>query len=168
MGLSFTAEAWRDVVGYEGLYMVSSHGRMKSARANAIMKLFINREGYAQIQLFKDKRVKTVQVHCLVLDAFVGPRPTGYQGCHGPLGVSHNSVNNLRWDTPTNNNRDKISDGTIANGSRNGSAKLTETLVLSIREFVASGLSYRKIASIFDVDPTNISSIARRTTWKHI
>jgi hypothetical protein len=65
-----------------------------------------------QLSLVKSGEQRTFQVHILVLTAFVGPRPDGMQGCHGPAGQADNRIANLRWDTPGENNRDQVSAGT--------------------------------------------------------
>lgn len=46
-------EAWKDVVGYEGLYKVSSNGRVKSFRKDKvngnIMKQIESHKGYYEV-----------------------------------------------------------------------------------------------------------------------
>ncbi|MEB0898147.1 HNH endonuclease [Citrobacter freundii] len=55
--------------------------------------------------------------------------------------------------------------GNHVSGERNGSAKLTAEDVLEIR---SSTLSNRKIASIYGLSDSYISSIRLRKKWKHI
>lgn len=50
-------------------------------------------------------------VHVLVLEEFVGLCPPGMESCHGDGDTQNNWLTNLRWDTPTNNNADKIKHG---------------------------------------------------------
>lgn len=52
------------------------------------------------------------RVHRLVLEAFIGPCPDGMVGCHTDGDPLNNRLDNLRWDTPSNNNRDKRAHGT--------------------------------------------------------
>lgn len=53
-------------------------------------------------------------VHHLVLEAFVGPRPAGMQGCHRDDDPRNNALDNLRWDTPAGNKSDAVRRGTAA------------------------------------------------------
>lgn len=55
-------------------------------------------------------------VHRLVLEAFVGPCPSGCEGCHYDGNPANNIVSNLRWDTTKNNCLDKRRHG--RNGGR--------------------------------------------------
>lgn len=80
-------EEWRDVVGYEGLYQVSSFGRVKSLDRiihypsgkiyHLTEKILTNRRdnyGYEYVGFYKDGKAKNFKVHRLVADAFV-PNP---------------------------------------------------------------------------------------------
>lgn len=80
-------EEWRDVEGYEGIYQVSSGGRVKSMRRlkksrgsgftevnEKFIKLHLNQRGYCQAPLCKDNVVRMLAVHRLVAKAFI-PNP---------------------------------------------------------------------------------------------
>ncbi|MEA2707680.1 MAG: hypothetical protein QOF78_281 [Phycisphaerales bacterium] len=53
---------------------------------------------------------KTVRrrVHVVILITFRGPRPLGYEGCHGDGDKKNNALANLRWDSPEANRRDRF------------------------------------------------------------
>ena len=116
-------EKWRDVVGYEGLYMVSSLGRVKrlehwknqrTGRTNKYYKyrklpekiLRVNYAGvYPQICLSKDRTVKTYLVHRLVAEAFI-PNPKNCPEInHKDCIPQNNNVENLEWCHRTYNIR---------------------------------------------------------------
>lgn len=80
-------EVWRDIPGYEGLYQVSDLGRVKSLNYNhtgreQIRRPGKGRNGYLQVGLWKDGKVKWFKVHRLVWIAFNGPIPDGYEINH--------------------------------------------------------------------------------------
>ena len=66
-------EEWKDIEGYEGLYMVSNFGRVVSfqGRNPRVMKLGMTRKGYQCVGLQKEKQHKTCVVHRLVAKAFI-------------------------------------------------------------------------------------------------
>lgn len=92
-------EEWRDVVGYEGLYQVSSFGNVKSLfRYKKILKPVI-RNGYESVGLCKDKKAKYATVHRLVAEAFI-PNPKNLPIVnHRDESKLNNYVKNLEWCT---------------------------------------------------------------------
>jgi hypothetical protein len=101
-------EIWRDVVDYEGLYEVSSHGRVRNSR-RVLTPTF---QKYWVVELQKGdvypRRIK-FYVHVLVAEAFLGPRPYGMQACHNDGDPRHNNtLRNLRWDTVKANALDRV------------------------------------------------------------
>lgn len=126
-----STEAWKPVVGYERLYEVSSLGRVRSldritphnsARSGTqltrgrVRKLAVNgTPPRVTLTLWRDGGQKTRLVHHLVLEAFVGPRPEGTEGCHFDGDATNNQIDNLRWDTHLANEADKARHGTHSN-----------------------------------------------------
>jgi len=51
------------------------------------------------VTLSRDRKQKHRSVHSLVLEAFVGPRPEGMDGCHENDVPWDNRLSNLKWDT---------------------------------------------------------------------
>lgn len=103
-------EIWKDVEGYEGLYQVSSLGRVKSFHYHngtneRILKSNRNSSnGYDQVILVKDGHKKGVSVHRLVAIAFIkNPLNLPYVG-HKDEDSSNNSSDNLEWVTQKDNN----------------------------------------------------------------
>lgn len=116
-------ERWRPVVGYEGRYEVSDHGRVRSldryARTRSgqrrvpgkVLALTPTSEGYRCVNLSADGTARVCNVHVLVLTAFKGPRPDGMEGLHADDDGAHNHHSNLRWGTPSDNARDAVTNG---------------------------------------------------------
>lgn len=103
-------EIWKDVVGYEGLYMVSSHGRMWSVRrrtptvgnviGGCIITSRIDKRGRIYITLRgKDGRMRNAVTARLVAEAFI-PNPDNLpQVNHKDENPLNNHVSNLEWCT---------------------------------------------------------------------
>lgn len=110
-------EVWADVVGYEGLYRVSSLGRILSLpRINAagrrwpgrILKQNLGDHGRPEVNLTKNGKQKVRRVHQLVAEAFLGPCPEGMVVCHWDDVKTNNAVTNLRYATMADNGKDRL------------------------------------------------------------
>lgn len=102
-------ETWKDIPGYEGLYQVSSTGKVKSMNYGrsgvpGIIRTGDNGSGYQFVQLHNaDKKYKYHYVHRLVWESFNGPIPEGLQINHKDENKSNNSLRNLEVMTPKQN-----------------------------------------------------------------
>lgn len=161
-------KVWKQIPGFEGLYDVSSDGDVFSFKTSRLLKVCIGSAGYPQVDLCRQGKRRTYAIHQLVAAAFLGGRPDGMVVCHNDGDKMNNRPENLRIDSQTENNRDKIIHGTIAVGEKNSKAKLTADSVVEIRRLAASGISHRAIAGQFGVSRPAISYIVRGDTWKHI
>lgn len=108
-------EIWKDVTGYEGLYLVSSYGRVKSVKSGLILKPTQKNCGGLQLKLSKNGKSKGFQISRLVAIAFI-PNPEGKPCVDHIDGVRfHNFVENLRWCTYDENMNYELA---IANKTR--------------------------------------------------
>jgi hypothetical protein len=173
---TITEEVWADVPGYEGEYQVSSLGRVRSLLRrrwngrgwrNVPGRLLGLKPGrYPAVSLCRTREdQRTVNVHTLVLTAFVGPPPPGMECCHEDGDKWNCRLSNLRWDTPTGNHRDRVRHGVSNRGERSGSAKLTREQVTVIRAQSAAGVPRRELATAFGVSPSLVSMIATGKRW---
>ena len=124
--ISLEGEIWKDVVGYEGYYMVSSYGRVislsrivtlndgrtgtgfKKTLNAKILKQSTDYGGYLTVSLYcreRNIRNKTHKVHRLVAMAFV-PNPQNLQEIdHIDRVRNNNCATNLRWCTTKENHQ---------------------------------------------------------------
>lgn len=105
-------EIWKNVVGYEGLYQISSTGKVKSlfrvlmlpdgrpqTKIERILKQSTSHKGYKTVKLCNLGEEHTCQVHRLVAEAFL-PNPNGLpQVNHKDEVKDNNFVSNLEWCT---------------------------------------------------------------------
>lgn len=106
------AERWLPVRGLESLYEVSDQGRVRSLRSGQVLQPARDIHGRHRVSLYRADRIREQWlVHRLVLFAFIGPPPAGYEACHGPGGSSDHRLINLRWDTSSANKFDTVRDG---------------------------------------------------------
>lgn len=118
--MSEKTEIWKPIIGYEGLYEVSSMGRVRSldritsyisrtqegkeyttthTHKGKLMKQHNNHFGYKVIALCINGKYRTCMVHRLVAEAFT-PNPNNYPIVnHKDENKQNNCVENLEWCT---------------------------------------------------------------------
>lgn len=119
---------WLPVPGWTGFYDVSDAGQVRSvARVIAhrkgvariserILRPGINPKGYRIVA--RDGKRFAYPVHRLVAEAFLGPLPLGLQTCHNDGDNTNNAAANLRYDTPSANELDKVAHGHNPNAAK--------------------------------------------------
>lgn len=97
-------EIWKEIQGFEGLYAVSSKGRVKNIETGKVLKNRSNNHGYPYVALPKgDGKSKNMLLHKLVAEAFI-PNPLNLpQVDHVDENKGNNDVSNLRWVTASEN-----------------------------------------------------------------
>ena len=95
---------WKDIPGYEGLYLASNNGDIYSVKRGIILKQR-NKGKYKRVNLCKDGVVNTHSVHRLVAMAHI-PNPHNLPMInHKDENPANNCVDNLEWcDAYYNNN----------------------------------------------------------------
>ena len=103
-------EVWKEIPGWEGYYMASTHGRIKSVdryvisngrgkyfKKGKILRLETDKDGYKKIQLNKNGKAKKYLVHRLVAMCFI-PNPNNLPEInHKDENRANNHVSNLEW-----------------------------------------------------------------------
>lgn len=120
------SEKWLPIVGFAG-YDVSSTGRVRSyhqrgdkppriLRASLVTSR--NRTGYYTVVLYRDGVRFHRDVHVLVAEAHIGPRPDGMFVLHRDDVGIHNSASNLYYDDRSENAYDSVCKGTHFNARK--------------------------------------------------
>lgn len=170
-------EVWLPVRGYEGLYEASNRGQIRRLRQvhgmtraiGRIVKPVVGENGYARVSLSKEGFTTNHAVHRLVLTAFCGPPPfEGAHAAHNDGNAGFNALTNLRWASPTENQRDVDRHGNRTRGSEVHGAKLGEADIPFIRSRISSGEKYPTIARDFGVSVSTISLIKLARIWNHV
>lgn len=107
-----TAEEWRDIPGYEGLYEVSSTGEVRSVERmvnsprgkrrvrSKILAPSTHHRGYKLVNLHREGKRKSTAVHLLVAKAFLGSQPhEGMVVAHVDGDPTNTRLDNLIWVT---------------------------------------------------------------------
>jgi len=173
------ATEWRPVVGYEGLYEVSSVGEVRSLRSGKLMATPPADGRYPVVVLSGPIAVKTHAVHRLVAVAFLGPCPEKCQVNHKDGCKVNNAISNLEYVTQSENIRHAYDSGLIRRqpgGSRSGAAKLSHDQVREIRTLMdtrkllppRSRRKVDEIAAQYGVSWPTIYAVAQRRWFKDV
>lgn len=162
-------EEWRDVKGYEGLYQISSLGRLRQIKFNHYLSPFISR-GYFRYIMSKEGKKQKQLAHRLVAEAFL-PNPLNLpQINHKDENKLNNDVSNLEWCTAQYNS----TYGTRL--QRISAIKSQKVMMLDAvtNECIASFKSATEAATLLGLHQGHISQVClgdRRTTggykWRY-
>lgn len=121
-------EKWKDIFGYDGMYQVSSLGRVRSKKYG-YWKVLGQRNtnwGYLQVALCKENKVKRFSVHRLVAQAFIpnddnsktqinhideckqNNRVSNLEYCTASYNMTYNDIHHRRWINRNDYKQDKI------------------------------------------------------------
>ena len=121
-----TDEKWLPVKDYEGIYEVSSHGRVRSLdrrirhsegftrkRKGQILRPTINSVGYASVSLYRDGKEIRRNIHRLVSEAFLANLSQRPCVNHKNSDRTDNRVTNLEWCTYSENSEHAAGKGRL-------------------------------------------------------
>lgn len=177
-------EIWKDIDGFEGLYQISSLGRIKSLAREVpfggkyrkveevVLKRHFSRTGYEKAALgYGGKKIHT-SVHRLVAKHFI-PNPDNKPQVNHKNGIkSDNRVENLEWVTNSENIKHSFTDlkrkPFFLYGTQKHNCKLTEQDVIEIKKALQNPICKRDLARKYNVHETTIANINSGRKWKHI
>jgi hypothetical protein len=173
----FMEEVWINCPGWDNFYEVSSHSRVRSKkrpvqtplgvsnRGGRVLKQIAHSTGYLCVNLTGGGERRQELIHRLVLLAFKGACPDGYQACHNNGIRSDCQLSNLRWDTVAGNHADKSKHGTAQVGAKNPHSRLTEEQAQVVKY---SGKPLKKLALEFGVSFGCVDKIRYGQSWRHL
>lgn len=173
MGNNSRKIEWRGVPGFETKYQVSNTGLMRRFGSIYLLKGGTTTLGYRKIRLVNSPVYWNAYIHQLVLLAFVGECPQGYEVNHKDGNPGNNRLENLEYLTHRQNIQhsfDVLGRTTdhVPCGEKHVQAKLTDDKVREIRRLYVAGSTMAKLADLYEVSSIAIWSVIHRKTWKHI
>lgn len=141
--MNIKTEVWMDIKGYEGLYMISNYGRVRSfdressylldgklvtrRRKGKILKASPSSTGYLQLNLSKEAKSELVRIHRLVAEHFVDGQMFDLEVNHIDGDKENNRADNLEWITHKEN---------MEHAYANGLCKVNEARSVIMAEFL--------------------------------
>lgn len=162
----------KDIKGYEGLYFCNLNGEFFSypkKTRKGIRKMNPKKyikTGYLGIDLCKDGKVKRYLAHRLIAETFIANVENKPQVNHINGVKTDNRVDNLEWNTRSENQLHSIRVGLRTTvGEKNSQSKLIESDVLSI---LNDNRKYVEICKDYKISLSTIYDIKNRRSWSHI
>ncbi len=150
---------WTEIVGYEGRYGISPEGFVWSIRHGKKLKQLISNCGYPQVSLFDGKKFKYYRIHRLVAAVFLPNPENKEQVNHKDGDKKNNHVNNLEWNTRSENNAHAFRTG-IRGWSDESRRKRSKTMGGKPFEALKDG----KVVGVFQTYSECDNSIGTKTT----
>jgi len=168
-------EEWKEIIGYEGLYLISNLGRCKSLGINKsnrwkterLLKPSKNCEYYSYV-LYKNQKAKYYLIHRLLALHFI-PNIQNKPEVNHINGIkSDNRIENLEWVTRSENNKHGFDIGLHKSpkGENHYLASLSNTQASEIRKkYIPFVYSQNMLAREYNTDQSIIWNIIHNKSY---
>jgi len=158
-------EEWKDIIGYEGLYSVSSSGRVRKTFTERILKQSKN-PLYFAVSLRKNKQSKSFLVHRLVALAFHGEPKDRKVVNHIDFDKYNNSVDNLEYVTTKENVHHTMNSKRHEYGEKHWCSKMTNRDVVLCKKLHKNNVRRSVLARCFGVSEKTIYNVVKGILWE--
>jgi hypothetical protein len=167
-------ELWKQIIGYEGRYEISSSGRVKSLakycnykiskrEVPLILKPCKDGRGYYNFTVVNNGKKKVLLVHVEMAKCFL-PNPNGYKIVRHLNDIkADNRLKNLKWGTHSDNNNDSVKNGKLFRGGKSSKLKRLEVL-----KILSSKKSNTELGKKYGVTESTISKIKVGRSWNNV
>ena len=125
------------------------------------------RKRYLRVNVWLGGRLRTFNLHTLILLAFRGPCPPGMECRHLNGDPTDNRAENLAWGTKVENAEDRDRHGTSLRGEKNHKAKLTREQVEQVWElYLTDDLTQVEVASFLGLPRRAVQKVLSGEKWR--
>ena len=132
------------------------------------LDLYKGHEKYLCASISTKKGQRSIPIHTILLDAFIGPRPKNLEIRHLDGNPMNNKLSNLCYGTRKENALDRVKHNKSGKGMLHPLAKLTNKKVVKIRSLYNQSYRIAAIARQFNIGETTVRDIVNRKSWTHI
>lgn len=170
-------EIWKPVNGYEGLYLISNKGQVKSIERTVVysngqinrhksvlLKPEKTKRGYLRVTLSKNGKATRHLLHRLVAFHFVDNPLNKPEVNHKDHNKDNNDASNLEWMTHAENEKWNV----ICGKQAANTYKMTEESVIELRQLKSQGWSNYDLSQRFGINQRNVRRIYSRETYKNV
>lgn len=141
-------EVFKDIKGYEGLYVISNLGtvmsiRFREIKRNKILSIRLSNSGYLCATLTKERKSRELFVHRLIADAFIPNEKKREQVNHINGIKTDNRISNLEWLSRSENQKHSYANGfnRVSDLQKQKTSEAKSSLVIDI----SNGTIYKSI-----------------------
>jgi len=127
------------------------------------MNPWLGHGGYMYVSISTSRGQRSMPVHIMLLDAFVGPRPDAEETRHLDGNPLNNLLSNLRYGARKENAADRV-----RHGRHRGREILNDAEVRSVRRLRQKGETFVAIAERHGISETCASNVANGRTYRHV
>lgn len=141
-------------------YLIDENGIVISIRYNKIrkLKLFVDNRGYKTVDINRKK----INVHIIVAEIFIGPRPIRKVINHIDGNKLNNSFLNLEYVSSKENSVHAVCTGLCVGYDKRKMSKIKARTCVILKKL---GLSNRSLSKIYKIAPSHMSRITRGLSW---
>lgn len=164
-------EGFYPIKGFEKYYAISKNGEVmrifksKGATQGKILKTQMHsKRGYPIIRLTTKELARSYDIHILMANTFLGRTNSLLEVCHNNGIKTDCRLENLRLDTKSANEMDKVLHGTSNRGERDGHNKYPTELILKIKE-ECNLITPKEISKKYGIPYPYIIKIKNKQRW---
>jgi len=131
------------------------------------LKLYEGQGGYVFVTISTARGQRSIPIHTLLADAFIGACPAGQEVRHLDGDRKNNELSNLAYGTRQDNAQDTVRYGGLK-GSKHPRAILTEHTIILLRTAYKQGRRICEIGHDFGINSKTVASIVHGRRWTHV
>lgn len=160
-------EMWKEIKGTGGLYLISTHGRVFSARKGRVISKSDSSGKYKKVSLYVNGSKLSRGVHTIVANHFIQKIIGKNFVNHIDHCKSNNNISNLEWCTLSENNQAAYRIGANKKGEHSVISKIDESEARMIVHLLKR-YTPKFVSIATDVNIDIIREIRRKRSWKDL
>lgn len=162
-------DEWREVPMFRGILWAHPSGQIRTARK--VLKQNLNGWDYAHIVLEKGTVKRTLRVHKLIAETFLGPCPKGHEVHHKDANRANPALANLKYVTHAENVQHSIISGahySVRQSTGSRKPKMSEAEIKDMALDRLAGMPWHAVATKFGRSIGHVMHIVKAVTVRKL